>query len=271
MAPLLSFTGPMKCREIISFSHTYNSSCHVSIARNLSRNVLVNRRNSVSLVSYNSLMHRNLCCDERQRGSMSLIAYDANNKNYSESESQGNNNEAMDAVMKLYSAFKNKDTQDLADILADECRCVCNFLSFFQAFHGKTQVMEFFGYLIKILGNHIQIVVKPTLHDGMNVGVHWKFEWKKIHVPLGNGFSFHICQTYHGKAVIKNIEMFMEPLLHLEPYRLIITSRLTQLAEKIALFTAEKSGNKKAKKVLLIVLALLSVTASFLFMKLATS
>ncbi|MED6121725.1 hypothetical protein PIB30_032862 [Stylosanthes scabra] len=211
---------------------------------------------------------------------MSLIAYDASNKNLSESESEGNNNndnEAMDAVMKLYSAFKNKDTQELSDILADECRCVCNFLSFFRSLHGKTQVVEFFGYLIKLLGNHIQIVVKPTLHDGMNVGVHWKFEWKSIHVPLGKGFSFHICQTYRGKAVIKNIEMVMEPLLHLEPLRQKIASRLTRLAEKIGLFRAAvvsaagKSGNRKAKKVLLIVVALLSIAASLLFMKLAAS
>ncbi|MED6118598.1 hypothetical protein PIB30_004203 [Stylosanthes scabra] len=214
---------------------------------------------------------------------MSLIAYDANDKNFSESESEGNNNnnnnnnEAMDAVMKLYSAFKNKDTQELSDTLADECRCVCNFLSFFRSFHGKTQVVEFFGYLIKLLGNHFQIVVKPTLHDGMNVGVHWKFEWKSIHVPLGKGFSFHICQTYRGKAVIKNIEMVMEPLLHLQPLRQKIASRLTWLAEKIGLFTAVaitmagKCGNRKAKKVLLIVVALLSIAASLLFMKVAAS
>jgi ribosomal protein L21E len=37
------------------------------------------------------------------------------------------------------------------------------------------QVLEFFSHLIRLLGDNIQIVVKPSLHDGMNVGVHWKF------------------------------------------------------------------------------------------------
>lgn len=48
-----------------------------------------------------------------------------------------NNNQALDAVLKLYSALSSNNTQQLSDILSDECRCVCNFLSFFQAFQGK--------------------------------------------------------------------------------------------------------------------------------------
>jgi hypothetical protein len=42
-------------------------------------------------------------------------------------------------------------------------------------FFSLQQVLEFFSHLIRLLGDNIQIVVKPSLHDGMNVGVHWKF------------------------------------------------------------------------------------------------
>ena len=133
MAPF-SFIGPIKCNTVTSFSPlffplTYNS-CHICLPRKLPRNVHVHG-NSLSPFSYQSLIHRNLY-SERQRG-LSLIAFDAKN-----SESGGEGNQALDAVMKLYSAFKNKDTHELSEILADECRCVCNFLSFFQAFQGKT-------------------------------------------------------------------------------------------------------------------------------------
>jgi hypothetical protein len=36
------------------------------------------------------------------------------------------------------------------------------------------QVLAFFSYLIKSLGDNIEFVVKPTLHDGMLVGISWK-------------------------------------------------------------------------------------------------
>lgn len=36
------------------------------------------------------------------------------------------------------------------------------------------QVLEFFSYLLRKLGENIEFVVEPTFHDGMTVGVHWK-------------------------------------------------------------------------------------------------
>jgi len=37
------------------------------------------------------------------------------------------------------------------------------------------QVLEFFSYLTSILGNNIQIIFKPTPHEGVNAGLQWKF------------------------------------------------------------------------------------------------
>ncbi|TKY72229.1 hypothetical protein E2542_SST00968 [Spatholobus suberectus] len=230
-----SITGPIKCQRItsfspLSFSATHNS-CNISLPRKLTRKVRAHG-NSRSSFPFQSSRHRN-SYSGKQRG-LSLIAFDAKN-----SESEGEDNHTLDAVMKLYSAFKKKNTHELS---ADERRLVSNFISFFEAFQGRTQVLKFFSYLASIFGNNFQIVVKPTPQDGINVGLQWKFEWDKIHIPLGKGFSLHINHTYHGKAVIRNIEMFMEPLLHLHPFVLKMKIGLRKFMENIGSFMVSEFG-----------------------------
>ncbi|KAK7245946.1 hypothetical protein RIF29_40800 [Crotalaria pallida] len=264
MAP--SFTSPIKCNTVTSFSPLFfsltHSSCNISLPRRLHRNVHVHC-NSLSPFSYQSSIQRNLY-SERQRG-LSLVAFDAKNL-----ESGGEDNKPLDDdVMKLNSAFKDKKTHKLFDIHADECGPICNFLSFFQAFQGKKQVLEFFSNLTRILRKNVKIVVNPTLPDGMDVGIQWKFEWNKIYFPLGKGFSVHLFQTYRGKAVIRNFERLMEPLLHLEPFRLKMMVNLTKFAEKMGLFKVSESGNK-AKWKLCILIAVLSVAVLLFFMKIAS-
>ncbi|KAI4329256.1 hypothetical protein L6164_021542 [Bauhinia variegata] len=255
---LFSGTVPINCNRITSFPLLF-----ASLTRNATASKiylpqrLPRKRHALgwsSLFSYQSSIPRDLYL--RKKTSISLVAF-----NSKKSESGEEDNQALDAVLKLYSAITNRNIHQLSEILADECRCVCNFSSFFQAFQGKKQVMEFFGYLIETFGKNFQIIVKPTLHEGMQVGVQWKFAWKKTHMPLGKGFSFHICQSYHGKAVIKNIEMFMEPLLCIEPFRLKMIATLSSLM-------APDSENK-ANKILWIGLALLCFAAFLFFLRLA--
>ncbi|RDX97179.1 hypothetical protein CR513_20072, partial [Mucuna pruriens] len=257
-----SITGPIKCKRItlfspLSFSATYHS-CNAFIPRKLTRKVH-SHANSLSSSSYHSSWHRNLY-SEKKRG-LSLIAFDSKN-----SEPEGEDNQALDTVMKLYSAVKNKNTLELS---ADERQRVTNFLSFFESFQGRTEVLEFFSNLTSIFGNNIQIVVKPTLKEGINVGLQWKFDWDKIHLPLGKGFSLHISHTYHGKAVIRNIEMFMEPLLHLKPFGLKMKVGLREFKEKIDSFMVSESGNK-ATRILYVAFAGFSLVAFLFFMKLAS-
>ncbi|CAL0334567.1 unnamed protein product [Lupinus luteus] len=247
-----SLTGPTNCNSIISlapllFSVTYKS-CNISLPRKLHRNVNVHS-NSLSPFSYQSSIHRNLC-SMRKRG-ISIIAFDAKN---SESGSE-DDNKTMD-----------KNTHEFSNIPADESRGVFNFLSFFQ---GKMQVLNVFSNLIKMLGKSVRFEVKHTLEDGMDVGLHWKFEWDKIHVPLGKGWSFHLYQTYRGKAVIRNFEMLTEPLIHLEPFKLKMITSLTKFVEIISLYEVSESGIK-AKWKLCIVLAVLSLVSLLLFMEIAS-
>ncbi|XP_050212427.1 uncharacterized protein LOC126664068 [Mercurialis annua] len=162
---------------------------------------------------------------------------------------------ALETVLELHSAINNQNIDQVSSIIGDECRCVCNFFSFFQSFQGKQQVLDFLNYVMEMLGDNIEFVVKPTLHDGMNVGVSWRLQWCKTHMPLGKGFSFYICQIYQGKVTIRNVEMFMEPLLHIGPLRMKIIGYLMNASEKInSLFKLTPNNMKQAVLLMSIIL-----------------
>ncbi|KAK9267399.1 hypothetical protein L1049_009824 [Liquidambar formosana] len=196
-----------------------------------------------SPMSYQPLIRRRL--SSRHTG-LSLVPFVAKN-----TESGEEDNRALETVLKFYTAIKNNNIHELSDIIGDECRCVSNFISFSQPFHGKQQVLDFFSYLITSLGNNIEFVVRPTLHDGMSVGVSWRLEWKTTHVPLGKGFSFHICHVYQGKVVLRNVEMFIEPLLHIEPFRLKIMGYVMTVLDKMGSYAVFEGDAKRALYILL--------------------
>ncbi|XP_030967735.1 uncharacterized protein LOC115988343 [Quercus lobata] len=174
------------------------------------------------------------------------------------SGSREEDHRALETVNKFYAAIKNKNINQLSDIIGDECRCICNFSSFFQSYDGKMQVLDFLSNLIKSFGNNFEFIVKPTLHDGMHVGVSWRIECKNIRVPLGKGFSFHIMQYYQGKLYLRNVEMFMEPLLHIEPVRLKLIAFVMKLIDKMDIHIGSKS---KGKRVVYFLLAMFLIFA----------
>ncbi|KAL8268102.1 hypothetical protein R6Q59_001900 [Mikania micrantha] len=178
------------------------------------------------------------------------------------SASRGSNdgdNRAMETVIRLYEAIKNKNLYEVSEIIGHDCFCVCSFVSMFKTFSGKKQVMKFFSSLISTLGNNFELVVKPTLHDGMTVGVSWKLECKKTHKPVGAGFSFHMCHIYQGKVLIRNVEMFLEPLVHIEPLGLKIVGLVATIIQQMATQGILKGERKKAACVLcsLVIFAIL--------------
>ncbi|XP_052203238.1 uncharacterized protein LOC127808702 [Diospyros lotus] len=193
-------------------------------------------------------------------GGISMAALSAKDSGSGEED-----NGALEAVLKLYTAIKHRNISELSDIIEEECQCLSNFISTFQPFYGKKQVLDFFSTLMKNMGTSIQFVVQPTLHDGMNVGVSWSLECNKTHVPLGKGFSLYMCHAYQGKVMIRNVEMFMEPLLHIEPLRLKMMGSWMTVMDKIG-SNAVFKGNMKRSIYLL--LALLLMIALLLFPRL---
>ncbi|KAK1424433.1 hypothetical protein QVD17_19762 [Tagetes erecta] len=176
------------------------------------------------------------------------------------SGSNDGDNRAMEIVLRLYEAIKNKNLNELSEIIGHDCLCVCSFISTFKTFSGKKQVTEFFSSLMDTLGNNFQFVVQPTLHDGMIVGITWKLECRKTHKPVGKGFSFHMCHIYQGKLLIRNVEMFLEPLVHVEPLGLkMVVGHVASIIRQMSSEAIPKGKRKKIAYVLctLVILAIL--------------
>ncbi|KAJ6426191.1 hypothetical protein OIU84_026719 [Salix udensis] len=190
----------------------------------------------------------------RHRGLFPLVPSNAKTSSGSGEE----DNPAVETVLKLYKAIKNKNIREMSDIIGDECRCVCNFFSF-QSFQGKQQVLDFFKILIKFLGNNFEFVVQPTFHDGLHVGVAWRLNWSKTHVPIGKGFSFYVLQVYQGRIIIRNVEMFMEPILHIEPFRVKMMGLAMSVVDKMSSCRLSRDKVKKA----VVVIVLLAVILIF--------
>ncbi|XP_076881541.1 uncharacterized protein LOC143529690 [Bidens hawaiensis] len=173
--------------------------------------------------------------------------------------SNNGDNRAVDTVLRLYEAIKNKDLNEMSEIIGHDCLCMCNVVSTFKTFSGKKQVMKFFSSLMGTLGDNFQLVVQPTLHDGMTVGISWKLECKKTHKPVGKGFSFHMCHIYQGKVLIRNVEMFLEPFVHTEPLAFKMVGLVASIIGQSAYQAMVKGKRRKAAYALcsLVTLAIL--------------
>ncbi|KAL3627392.1 hypothetical protein CASFOL_028755 [Castilleja foliolosa] len=171
---------------------------------------------------------------------------------------------ALETVLKLYEAIKNRNNCEISDIIAEECLCISNFVSVFKPFLGKKQVLAFFAWLILNLGNNIEFVVQQTSDDGMVVSVSWKLEWNKVPLSLGKGFSLHMCHVYHGKVMIKNVEIFLEPVLHMAPLRLKLISLVMSMMEKLNPKALFKNKITKANVIFFVILL---VTSTLLLLK----
>ncbi|KAB5519086.1 hypothetical protein DKX38_023405 [Salix brachista] len=176
----------------------------------------------------------------RHRGLFPLVPSNAKTSSGSGEE----DNPAVETVLKLYKAIKNKNIREMSDIIGDECRC---------------QVLDFFKILIKFLGNNFEFVVQPTFHDGLHVGVAWRLNWSKTHVPFGKGFSFYVLQVYQGRIIIRNVEMFMEPILHIEPFRVKMMGLAMSVVDKMSSCRLSRDKVKKA----VVVIVLLAVILIF--------
>ncbi|OIT39588.1 PREDICTED: uncharacterized protein LOC109237902 [Nicotiana attenuata] len=186
------------------------------------------------------------------KGKSLLYPVKCNSKDNSETPEEGQ--KAVETVQKLYNALRNKNLNELSDIIGEECRCISNVASSLQTFYGKEQVIDFFNSIIKLLGNNFEFVIQPTIHDGTSVGVAWELACNETHVPIGKGFGFYVCHYYKGKMMIRNVEMFMDPLLRIEPVRLKVSSFLLRAIQKMNPPDLFKGKKKQAMSILFIIL-----------------
>ncbi|GAB4826500.1 hypothetical protein Ancab_033396 [Ancistrocladus abbreviatus] len=208
--------------------------------------------------TFSSNLPRRRSVIPRKRGGITSVPFCVK-----KSESGKEDYRALETVLRLYSAIKSRDLKDLSDIIGEECRCISNFVLAFEPLHGKEQVLEFFSFLIGQLGNNVEFIVQPILYDGLNIGVRWKLECQQTHAPLGKGFSFHVLHVYQGKLVLRNVGIFMEPLVHLEPLRLMMMRIIVETVS----YTNLLKGLLKSKKATFLFLSILLMAASMFFLK----
>ncbi|KAM6601929.1 hypothetical protein CsatA_021538 [Cannabis sativa] len=181
LLPSLSFSSNAISNLNKSYSHS--NSCNKAYA--FSINYYNNNNNNNRPFFHQPLDHHKIFSPKRT--GLLLVPFNANNDSEPEGEGTGGHEEDMNAVetvlQRLYSTIKSKKVHELSDVIGHEFQSVCNFFSnSFQPFKRKKlqQVLDFFLRAIITLGNHIEFVVKPTLQDGMNVGIKWKLESYKI-------------------------------------------------------------------------------------------
>lgn len=85
--------------------------------------------------SHQSVLIRSSFCSRR---TSSLLPVPCNAKNSEPGGAEGEEgSRALETVLKLYMAIKNRSIGELSEIIGDECRCVSNFFSIFQTLQGK--------------------------------------------------------------------------------------------------------------------------------------
>ena len=117
--------------------------------------------------------------------SLALVPFDAKNPGSGEEDHR-----ALETVLKFYTAIKNKNINQLSEIIGDECRCICNFFSFFQSYNGKVvyqfqlrKCQSFCSFIIIII-----LVVLIVLNS--YVSQLWK-------VLCPNKNDINCCETLH--------------------------------------------------------------------------
>ncbi|KAJ8437590.1 hypothetical protein Cgig2_005341 [Carnegiea gigantea] len=144
------------------------------------------------------------------------------------------------------------------------------------------------------LGANVQFIVKPTLRDGLGIGVAWKLECSKTHILLGKGFGFHVCHEYegkecgniHGATLQRNMEPLglvsqlllspnKQPLTGTNPHSFLIAQKLipffTAAIMTIPGCTRLIKELSKANKGIFVFLSLLLMVMSFFFLKFSFS
>ncbi|KAL4185290.1 hypothetical protein AMTRI_Chr10g229990 [Amborella trichopoda] len=146
---------------------------------------------------------------------------------------------ALDTVMKLYTALKNRNSKGVSDIIAEECKCMCNFISL-SPLQGKKQVVQFLSTLMGTMGKSMHFIIEPTFHEGLVVGVQWNLQWKGYPMPLGKGYAIYTIQKYEGRVLISNMQMSMEPLLKSDLLRLRLIKFMAPILDRLPFHDTKK-------------------------------
>nr|GMD91753.1 uncharacterized protein LOC109169876 isoform X3 [Ipomoea batatas] len=81
-------------------------------------------------------------------------------KNLNDSEGSERDDRAMETVLRLYREIRQKNMDEVSDVIGEECRCISNFVYRFQAFHGKKNALRLMHLWEKVSASSCAISIK---------------------------------------------------------------------------------------------------------------
>lgn len=112
-------------------------------------------------------------------------------------------------IRKLYSSINNKDLNQLALIISEDC--FFDDFSFPQSFQGKKEALKFLEQLTTSMGQNTEFSI-DNIYEGVDLTaiVDWHLEWKKKEVPSSRGCSYYELSRDGEKLLIKNAQVITE-------------------------------------------------------------
>ncbi|KAL3331401.1 hypothetical protein AABB24_034957 [Solanum stoloniferum] len=114
-----------------------------------------------------------------------------------------------DTIKKFYSSINNKDMNQLALLLAENC--FYDDFSYSQPFQGREEVLKFLEQLATCMGKNTEYCIEH-IYEGVDLitVVNWHLEWNKKQVPFSRGCSCYELSRDGEELVIRKGQVIVE-------------------------------------------------------------
>ncbi|XP_023518451.1 uncharacterized protein LOC111781941 isoform X2 [Cucurbita pepo subsp. pepo] len=145
------------------------------------------------------------------------VKCNGSNKSWVPGKDDNDNDKTLKRVHKLYEVIKNKNMNQVYEVIADELPDAYNSIPAIRVFRAILPVLEFFSHISKTFVNSLKFTAKPTTKNGSMAGVKWKLGWQRTLMTLGKGIDIQSHHIYVGKLLIGNMERIMDASVQQKP------------------------------------------------------
>uniref|UniRef100_M1AWW1 SnoaL-like domain-containing protein n=1 Tax=Solanum tuberosum TaxID=4113 RepID=M1AWW1_SOLTU len=114
-----------------------------------------------------------------------------------------------DTIKKFYSSINNKDMNQLALLLAENC--FYDDFSYSQPFQRREEALKFLEQLATCMGKNTEYCIEH-IYEGVDltIVVNWHLEWNKKQVPFTRGCSCYELSRDGEELVIRKAQVIVE-------------------------------------------------------------
>ncbi|XP_055821597.1 uncharacterized protein LOC129890090 isoform X2 [Solanum dulcamara] len=114
-----------------------------------------------------------------------------------------------DTIKKFYSSINNKDMNQLAQLIAEDC--FYDDFSYTQPFQGRKEALKFLGQLITCMGKNTEYCIEH-IYEGVDLTtmVNWHLEWNNKQIPFTRGCSCYELSRDGEEIVIRKAQVIVE-------------------------------------------------------------